>query len=170
MRHRSIAGTLFKTILVPALLLFRFATPGALFAQEKSSTETNMQILEEKIRADKKVVIAANMQLTDEEAKAFWPVYDDYQKELQGLNARIKKTIESYAAAYNANTLTDEGAKKLVSEAMSVDESEIQARKALATKLDKVLPGKKAARYLQLESKVRAIVRYALASEIPLAK
>jgi hypothetical protein len=170
MKHRSFAGTPFKFILVPALLLFRFAIPGALFAQEKSATETNMQILEEKIRADKKVVVAGNMQLTDEEAKAFWPVYDDYQKELQGLNARIKKTVESYAAAYGANTLTDEGARKLVNEAMSIDESEIQARKALATKLDKVLPGKKAARYLQIESKIRAIVRYELASEIPLAK
>ena len=170
MKHRSFTEILFKFILVAVLLLFRFAIPGALFAQEKSSTEANMQILAEKIRADKKVLIASNMQLTDEESKAFWPVYDDYQKELQGLNARIKKTIESYAAAYNANTLTDEGARKLVNEAMSIDESEIQARKALATKLDKVLPGKKAARYMQLENKVRAIVRYELASEIPLVK
>ena len=160
----------FKTIIVPVLLMLPCATSGRLFAQEKSSAETNMQILEEKIRADKKVVIAGNMELTDEEAKAFWPIYDDYQKELQGLNARVKKTIESYAEVYNANTLTDEMAKKLMNEAMSIDESEIAARKGLAIKLVKVLPGKKATRYLQLESKIRAIVRYELASEIPLVK
>src|SRR5262245_22777535 len=129
MKHRSFAATLFKTILVPALLVVRLSTPGMVLAQEKSSSETNMQILEEKIKADKKVLIAGNMQLTDAEAKAFWPVYDDYQKELQGINGQIKKAIESYAEAYNANTLTDEMAKKLMNDVMSIDESELQARK-----------------------------------------
>ncbi len=37
-----------------------------------------MQILREKIRADKKLLVAENMQLTEAEAKAFWPVYDQY--------------------------------------------------------------------------------------------
>ena len=56
------------------------------------------------------------MDLTESEAKGFWPVYEDYQKDLTAINQRIGKLIESYAADYRANTLTDEKAKKLIDE------------------------------------------------------
>jgi hypothetical protein len=42
----------------------------------------NMQILREKIKADKKLLVASNMELTESEAKNFWPIYEDYQKDL----------------------------------------------------------------------------------------
>ncbi len=168
MKQFTLKKNVVTTVLAAFLLAIVFAVPGLVFAQEKSAEETNMEILRDKLKADKKVVVASNMTLTDAEAKAFWPIYDEYQKELQGINDRLKKAIESYAEAYNANTLTDEAATKLVNEATATDESEIQMRKTYATKLAKVLPGKKVARYLQIENKIRALVRYELASEIPL--
>lgn len=158
------------TILAAFLLAVVFAGTGLVVAQEKSAEDTNMQILRDKIKADRKLLVAANMSLTDAEAKNFWPVYEEYQKELQAINARLKKTIASYAEAYNTNTLTDEGAKKLIDEAAAIDEAELQMRKAYATKLAKVLPGKKVARYLQIENKARALLHYELAAEIPLVE
>ena len=62
--------------------------------------QDNMQILRDKIKADKKLVVAANMDLTESEAKGFWPVYEKYQKDLTSINQRIGKLIESYAADY----------------------------------------------------------------------
>ena len=53
-------------------------------AQDKPAD--NMQILREKIKADKKLLVATNMQLTEAEAKNFWPIYEDYQKDLQKIN------------------------------------------------------------------------------------
>ena len=140
------------------------------FAQDQSSADANMQILRDKVKADKKLVVAANMELTDAEAKGFWPVYEAYQKDLQSLNERLKKAILSYADGYNNRTLTDAQAKQLASEAIAVDEQEIQMRKACSAKLASILPGKKAARYLQIENKVRAALRYELAGGIPLVE
>ena len=77
------------------------------------------------------------------EATNFWPVYEDYQKQLQNLNERLKKTIGSYAESFNANTLTDEAAKNLIDETLAIDEAEVQMRKDFSAKLAKVLPGKK---------------------------
>ena len=57
-----------------------------------ASGQDNMQILRDKIKADKKLLVANNMELTDSEAKAFWPVYEEYQKELGVINQRIIKT------------------------------------------------------------------------------
>jgi hypothetical protein len=156
--------------LLPLYLAVAFCAPALLSAQEKTADDTNMEILREKLRADKKLIIAANMNLSDAEATNFWPVYEDYQKQLQNLNERLKKTIGSYAEAFNANTLTDEAAKNLIDETLAIDEAEVQMRKDFSAKLAKVLPGKKVARYLQLENKVRALVRYELAAEIPLVQ
>jgi hypothetical protein len=141
---------------------------SAALAQNPPAADANMQILRDKVKADKKLLVAANMELTDAEAKGFWPVYEAYQKDLQALNERLKKTILSYADAYNNKTLTDEKAKQLADEAIAIDEQEIRMRKACAAKLASILPGKKAARYLQIENKVRAALRYELAGAIPL--
>ena len=139
------------------------------FAQSKSA-DTTMQILLDKVKADKKLVVATNMDLTDAEGKAFWPIYDDYQKDLQGLNERLAKTILAYADAYNKNTLTDEQANSLANEALAIDQDEVTMRKTYTTRLNGVLPGKKVARYLQIENKIRAVIRYQLADNIPLAE
>ena len=137
------------------------------YAQDKT-TNTNMQILLDKVKADKKLVVAANMELSEAEAKAFWPIYDAYQKDLQGFNERIAKTILVYADAYNKNTLTDDMARFLANQAMAIDEDELKVRAVLATRLNEVLAAKKATRYLQIENKIRAAIRYDLAAGIPL--
>ena len=141
---------------------------GSVAAQDKSAADMNMQILRDKIKADKKLVVAANMELSDAEAKAFWPVYEAYQKDLQAINERIGKVIAAYAEAYNKQTLTDEQANKLTADAIAIEEAEAQLRKAYVPKLAKALPGRKVARYLQVENKIRALVRYELAGAIPL--
>jgi len=146
---------------------FTFFTP--LYAQE-TSAQTNMQILYDKVKADKKLLVADNMQLTDSEAQAFWPIYDSYQKDLDVLNKRMLKLIQSYADAWNNNTLTDPVAKKLVHEFVAIKAAEGNLPKTYAPKLLAALPAIKAARYLQIESKVRAVINYELAAKIPLAQ
>ena len=135
-------------------------------AQEKPAD--NMRIMQEKVKADKKALVANNMQLTESEAKGFWPVYEEYQKDLAAINQRIIKLIESYATDYKANTLTDEKAKKLIDELVAVEQAEAGHKTSYVPKLSKVLPLKKVARYLQIENKFRAGVKYELAGAVPL--
>ena len=130
----------------------------------------NMQILKEKVAADKKLVVSAAMELTESEAKAFWPVYESYQKELHKINDEIATLISSYAKEYNAKSLTDEKAKKLLEYYFAIEDRELKLRRSYLPKVSKVLPGRKVARYMQLENKVRALIKYELAAEIPLAQ
>jgi len=134
-------------------------------AQDKPAD--NMQILRDKIKADKKLLVSANMELTESEAKGFWPVYEEYQKELTAINQRIGKLIESYAADYRSNTLTDEKAQKLIDELVAIEKADGGLQASYAPKLGKVLPPKKVARYLQIENKIRAALKYELAANIP---
>ena len=147
-----------------------FAVATLLALPAAAQTASDMQILAQKIKADKKLVVAANMQLTEDEAKGFWPVYDAYQKDLQGINQRLLGTIKSYADAYNKGPVSDETAKKLINEAIAIEEAEVKLKRSYLPKLEKAIPGMKVARYLQIENKVRAVIRYELAAQIPLVQ
>ncbi len=138
------------------------------FTQEKPAN--NMEILRDKIKADKKLLVATNMELTESEAKGFWPVYEDYQKELQQINQRLVKLLDNYASDYRKKTLTDDGAKKLVDEFVGIQQAEAKLTSSYVPKLSKVLPAKKVARYLQIENKIRAVIKYDLAATVPLVQ
>ena len=153
-------------VMVMMAALVGLAIPAA--AQQKPAD--NMQILMEKVKADKKLLVANNMGLTESEAKGFWPVYEEYQKDLTAINQRIIKMIESYAADYRAKSLTDEKAKKLIEEMVAIEQAESGMKAAYVPKLGKVLPQMKVARYLQIENKIRALVKYELAGGVPLVQ
>ena len=161
---RSMKVTFFLTLAAAITVL----VVSPVLSQDKPAN--SMQILRDKLKADKKLLVSANMELTESEAKGFWPVYEEYQKELTAINQRIGKLIESYAADYRANTLTDEKAKKLIDELVAIGKAEAELQAASVPKLSKVLPAKKVARYLQIENKIRAALKYELAANIPVVQ
>jgi hypothetical protein len=157
------------TVRAALLLLAAMLALPVLSAEDTSPTASDMEILRDKIYADKKLLVAENMELTEDEAKKFWPIYEAYQEDLHKINERMAKVINEYALAYNKGAILDKTAKQLIDQAIDVELDEAKLRKSYVPKLSKALPGVKVARYLQLENKVRAIVRYELASAIPLA-
>ena len=148
-----------------------FALAGAL-AQPALAEEgtTNMDILIQKVKADKKLLVAANMDLTDAEGKAFWPIYDAYQKDLQAVNERLAKAIGGYAEAYEKGPVSNDTAKKVFGEALAAEEAEVKLKQSYLPKLEKAVPAAKAVRYLQIENKIRAAIKYELADQIPLVE
>jgi hypothetical protein len=164
----GMARTLRKILLVVAtgLMAFAVALPTPAWTQDKPAD--NMQILLDKIKADKKLLVAKNMDLTESEAQRFWPVYEEYQQQLANFNQRIGKLIESYAAAYRTNSMTDEAAKKIIAEFVAIEKGEAAVKEFFVPKVSQVLPPKKVARYFQIENKIRAVLKYALAGGIPL--
>jgi hypothetical protein len=153
-------------VFTPFILAVAAFIAAPAFAQ--STADTNMEILMQKLKADKKLLVASNMDLNDAEAKAFWPLYDEYQKELGVINNHLMNTLKEYADAYNKGPIENDKAKKLLNEALSVQEAEGKLKRTYAEKISKVLPWFKTARYIQIENKVRAIVNMELAKQIPL--
>ena len=96
----------------------------------QSATDANMEILVQKMKADKKLLVADNMDLTDAERKSFWPMYDAYQKELDQVNRQLGHTIKQYAEAYNNGTVSNDLAKKLLGEALAIEEAEVNLKRA----------------------------------------
>ncbi len=156
-------GVLFVAVILTTLLLVIGSTA---VAQEPSTD--NMQIVLEKMKADKKLLVAENMQLTEKEAKGFWPVYDKYQDEIFLLRMRTLSLIKAYKDAYGK--MTNATAKKLLDELMTIETLRLEVRKAYLPKFRQVLPDVKVVRYYQIENKIQAAVDYELGSGIPLIK
>jgi hypothetical protein len=141
---------------------------GVMPAVAQDKPADNMQVLREKVRADKKLFVAANMELTESEAKAFWPVYEKYQDELFLLRSRTAKLIKDYAEAYK--DMSNGTARRLLDESMTIESLGVKLRKDYLPKVRKALPDKKVARYYQIENKIQAALYYELAVEIPLVQ
>ncbi len=155
-----------KTIVVTLLALIMAL--GAIPASAQDKPADNMQIVIEKIRADKKLFVAEIMGLTEAEAKTFWPVYDRYQDELFLLRARIMMLVKDYAEAYE--NMSNDTAARLLEEYMTIETLELELRRAYLAKFRKVLPEVKVVRYYQIENKIHAALVYELAANIPFMK
>jgi hypothetical protein len=163
---RSETAYVIRVLMVLGILgaLLVAGVPG--LAQEKPAD--TMQLVLEKIRADKKLLVAENMQLTEAEAQAFWPVYSRYQDELFLLRARTAKLITEYAAAYDQ--MSSDTAKKLLDESLTIEALGVKLRQAYLPKFRAALPEVKVVRYYQIENKIYAALLYELGAKIPLAK
>ena len=137
-------------------------------AQDKPAN--NMESVHEKLKADKKLIVTKYMELTEAEAKKFWPVYEEYQNDLQKIDQRLLILLQSYAADYRNQSLTDEKAKQLLDDWIAIDNDDAKRRASYVPKVMKALPPKKAARYLQIENEYRILLRYDLAVTVPLVQ
>ena len=134
----------------------------------KPATDIDLEILRDTIRANKKALVAANLNLTDDEQQKFWPLFDRYQKELTAIHDRYLRVIQDYTASFE--TLTDEHALKLIDDYLGAEDDRAKLRRAYVTQFSAVIPGLKVARFYQIENKMDAVLRYDLAATIPVVK
>ena len=162
--------------LIAAMLLLLVGSVAA--AQDKPAAKPadkaadkpadNLDVLRDKLRADKRLVVAEALELTEKEAQAFWPVYNAYQSDMIAHYDRIFKLLDTYAGAYKS--MTDPIATQLLGEFMAIQTSYLNIITSYVPKFQRVLPPRKVARLYQLENKIRALVDYQLAQEVPLIK
>ncbi len=118
------------------------------------------------LKKEKKVVVQDVLELTNDEAKVFWPIYDQYMNELNPFNQILVNTIKEYIDKYDH--LNDEDAKRLFNNSILVQESKLRLKKKYYRKMVKVLPPQKVIRYFQLERRLWALIYNELTIEVPL--
>jgi hypothetical protein len=153
-----------RRVLFGVALLLLAALPVVASEADEASSE----ILLETLRSNRKAFVAANLSLSDEEAKAFWPVYDRYQQEMNAVGDRLLGVIDTYRQ--NFGKLSDQQATELVQEYLAVERDRVAVRRSYLEPISAVLPGRKVMRFYQLENKIDAVLRYDLAATIPVVE
>ena len=151
-----------------AVLMAAVLIAPVTWAEDRVADVTDMQALRDAVRADKRAYVASIMQLTDAEAKKFGPIYDTYQRELDTNNREFVVAIQELM--FRDKPLTNLAARQYTKQLLALDESELKARRKMRNRVMRALPAVKAARYMQLEEKIRAVQDYDVASAVPLAR
>lgn len=158
------------TRLLLALALVATLLAGPVRAADDAPTPNvpDVTLLRDTIRTNKKALVAANLALTPEQATKFWPVYDRYQQDLNTIQDRYLRIIDDYRA--NFDHLTDEKAMQLIEQYLDVEADRTKLRREYLPRFAEVLPGREVARFYQIENKMEAVIRYDLASTIPVVR
>jgi hypothetical protein len=148
------------------------STAGANKASAGTASPDNStdELRRQKLIADKRLVVAENLSLTDKEGKGFWPLYDSYQSDLAKLNLRISGVVTAYIDAYSKGPIPDDVAQKLLKDSSEIDRDEVELKQAHFARVEKVIRPSKLIRYAQIENKIRSIIKYELAVKVPIAE
>ena len=141
------------------------SAPGA-EAQPNSINDKDVEMLRANLRANRKELMARNMNLTADEATKFWPIFDQYRKEAIKPNDERWALIKEYAANYN--TMTDAQAQDYVKRATAVDQQLLQMRLKYVPVFEKVISAKKTALWYQIDRHIDLMINLQLSSMIPL--
>jgi hypothetical protein len=139
-------------------------TPSDNSAQ--NATDQDIDLLRKDVRSQKRQIIASTLQLSDQEAVKFWPLYDQYTADLVKINDAKYAAIKEYAASYS--TMTDEQATGLVRKMLDVDRSVAELRLRYTSLFNNVIPGRKTAVFFQLDRRLVMLIDLQLASQIPM--
>jgi len=157
-------------ILCATLVASILAAPAAL-AQAPApdrGTPAAVDAIRQAAKDDRRGLVEKNMQLTEAEAKKFWPIYDAYARDLEAISKRQNRAVLDYVN--QESSMTDANAKRLVDELLGADGAELKLRKSTYEKVRGAVSVRKAARFLQIENKLRTLQRYDVSSQVPLVR
>ena len=137
-------------------------------ASGSAGIEQDVQLLRSDIRSAKKQIIAENMKLTDAQAEKFWPVYDAYTQETTKIGDARYALVKEYAQSYV--NMTDAEADSLVEKMATLDVQTATLRQEWVPKFRKVLTGKQAALFFQLDKRINLLLDLQFAANIPVVK
>jgi hypothetical protein len=141
---------------------------GAADSTADAITDQQLTLLRRDIRSIKKQLIAANLTLTDSEATKFWQTYEQYSAETERINDTRTAIIKEYSEDYG--TLTDDQADNLIRRWLDTDIEQTKLRQRYVPIFRKILPGKKAATFFQLDRRISTMIDLQVTSQLPLAQ
>jgi hypothetical protein len=145
------------------------AALGAGFAGTASAQIDNyVEMLRADVKTQRQAIADAALDLADDKATVFWPVYRKYLLELDAWGDKRYALIKDYAASYE--TMTDEKAKSLADQALGNQESRVKLLKKYFKEFSKIIGAADAARLVQVESALNSLIDLQIASELPLIK
>lgn len=154
-----------KRLLSAALLLGFFALPVGV-AVADDNVDTMIELLRSDLRADKKAIVGASMDLSDADAELFWRHYDAYVRERANLGDRTVDLIKRYPDAVNLTG--SETLLQLSNDWFKLQDDRIKLVKKYYKQIEKDTSLRVAVRWLQVEHRLHLLLHLQIAAEIPM--
>jgi Spy/CpxP family protein refolding chaperone len=151
-----------KKLLLSTIIFF------STLALNAQNVDDIIEAVKSNIKTERKAIIIQSMNFTEAESAAFWPVYNEFEIELEKLANNRVKNIKEYAINYEK--MTDKKAEELIKNSLKFQEDRVSLNKKYYNKFAKVLTPITAAKYMQLENQIQLIMDLKIASELPMIK
>lgn len=149
-------------------LIFSISLPALAQVQlDLSDVNAAIETQRQVTQAQRTMIITDNLQLTSAESEEFWPLYREYRADVAKLDDRFIALIRRYAEKYES--LDDKEAMALLKESFDIEANRTKLAKKYSTKFDKIMAGAKVVRFMQIESRLDAIMDLKVKNSIPLA-
>lgn len=136
---------------------------GSLYSQE-----AYLELLRSDLATLKVALVTKAMELTDAQSEVFWPIFRKYDVELATLNDGRIALIKDYAQ--NFDQMTDAKADDMTKKVFALLEKRLKLQEAYYQQFSEALGSIVAARFMQVERQINALVDLQIASELPLVK
>lgn len=133
---------------------------------QELNTESYIQLLRTDLNRQKRQIVNETMQLDDKQARLFWPIYNDYEADLDKLGDEKLAIVQEYAA--NFLTMTNEKADELAQRVMTLDDQKIALRRKYYDLMKKSLPAILVVRFFQVENQIQLLLDLKIASNLPI--
>ena len=129
---------------------------------------SDIELTRASIQVRRQALVTAAMDLAPKDADVFWPLYREYREEMAKVNDRFVRLLVGYLENYDS--LTDEAARKMLDEYLSIDRARNGVKSTFVPRFGKVIPATQVARFFQIDNKLDAVINAELAKLIPLAR
>jgi hypothetical protein len=121
--------------------------------------------LREDVRSEKAKLLGQVMQFDAEDAAKFWPIYRDYDAELNKVNDLQAANILEYSRSYT--DMTEAKADELIKNAMTFQKQRDELLGKYYERVKQELGAITAARFVQVEHQLLTIIDLKIASALP---
>jgi hypothetical protein len=118
------------------------------------------------LRTEKSALMTEAMMLSDAQSEKFWPIYREYENELDKISDTRLSSLKMFAENYDS--MTDKTADGLISNMFALDEDRVKLRKKYYKKMKKALDSVMAARFAQVDRQISTLVDLEIMQMVPL--
>ena len=127
-----------------------------------------VELLRSDIRSQKVAILTEVMEFNEQEDAAFWPIYREYDTELQKLNDERVGLIQDYAKNFEA--MTDDVADRLAKGALDLEGRRNALKQKYYERVKQALSSKMAARFLQVENQMLMLIDLQISAALPVVR
>jgi hypothetical protein len=148
-----------------------FLSITSIFAQDINKQDFNsyyIELLRSDIKTQAKFIVSQTMNFSEEDASVFWPIYKEYEIELDKLGDKRLANIKEFVNNYD--NMTDQNADKIIDQAFNYQKERLELKRNMYDKLKEEFNSSTAAKFTQLEHQIQLIVDLKINAELPLIK
>lgn len=128
-------------------------------------TKEDVAIIQSAFGKEKEELVKKYMAIPVELDAAFWSTYDQYEEERKGLGREKIAIINEYVKSYES--LDDKKAAELMTRKLKLGDSYGKMQKKYFDAMSKIIGGRNAAKFFQLEDYLENIIRLGTQESIP---